>query len=229
MNRSIRVVGCLIYMALSLPLSAWAQLPDLAGKRAGVYISMRQLSFTDAYYKAINQFLTVEEDRSWSELVKTEFALRIGERLSAQLQAITGADTVYFLNADPQRGRDFIQHYHQGQDSLAAFGGSLAPLQVVFSLSALDFKTRSERIAYIRSNRIISEQLSVRQARMGLSIFRPQGQVQRYTTCYDERSSGKPPMLMDFFAANSPLGAYLSQLFSVWWLQLSNEEKTNCR
>ncbi|MFK7973226.1 MAG: hypothetical protein AB8F95_22850 [Bacteroidia bacterium] len=213
--KSILIVGLLLVS------SAYAQDLELRGKRVGLYISGKALSFDSKYYPLINQFLKVEEDRSWEENQKAEFMIRFGQRWATEVQQIAGADTVIFLNGDMELGTAYIKN---GPKALVGKGS----LDVIISLDSLKLQTRRERVSFIRSNKLYTSHKTIRFAQLHTTSYLPGVAGQSHTSCFDEASHKFPPILMDMYAEISPLGKFLSGLFSGWWLEVHAGALSRC-
>jgi hypothetical protein len=210
--------------------SLQAQLPSLQGKTLGVFISSQQVSFSDDYYMWINQFLTVEEDRSWGENVKNEFLIRLGEQLTLELAQKTGADSVYFLNRDLKRGRILLNAYQAESGELNLPAGALPNTDMLLMLEDMQLSVRTTKSVIIRSNRMLTHRIKVKKARLGMSWvdLKQKEKKRKVITCYDERESGEPPIILDILQGDSPLGAFLSELYSAWWLQVADGMADSC-
>lgn len=190
-----------------------AQELDLHYKKVGIYLSSKSVSFDSDYYIWINQFLSLGDDRSWEDNQKAEFLIRLGQRWSAELQRITDADTVIFLNGDVELGKQYLR---EGAAEMLRSGA----VDVVITLDSLSLATRVKRVNYIRSNKIYSSKRIIRKARMHSSVYVAGASPRRLATCFDEASHDFPPALIDVYTEASILGKFCSGLFSRWWLEV---------
>ncbi len=218
-----------MFLLVNSPLIA--QLPELTGKTLGIYISAKQVNFNEDYHMDVNQFLTVEEDRSWGVNAKTEFLVRLGERLGEQLKEVTGLDSVYFLNADPARAREFIQQYNPDNGIVRPLSNRFEGTDMILIIDELTLLTRSGEYAYIRSNRIFTQRIRVKHAQLSMRWHNLEvnDHPLRTVTCFDAKESTRPPHIINLYAKDSSLGDFLTKLFSTWWLQMAHQEPNNCQ
>ncbi len=222
-------VLCLLLLSL-LPQEAQAQAGLLSGKKIGLYISGKSFSFTEEYYLTISQFLKIDEDRSQVGLTKSEFMIRIGEMLTHQLDSLSGADTVIFLNADLQRGSTFMNLYDPEQNDLRPGATSSLGLDMVLVVSQFILYQRIHKSVFINSNRMVTDRIPVDMVKMQLTLTDLSGTKLRLPveTCYDGILSGKPAPYFDFLKDMSGLGKFLSESFSCWWDQMLVGNASNC-
>ena len=94
-------------IVLMIPSMLCAQ-SGFCGKSESAFISVvGTLNLTIYTFLPAAQFLKIKEDRSYAGELKSELLIRIGESLCTQLQSLSGADTVYFVNADLSKGSTF--------------------------------------------------------------------------------------------------------------------------
>lgn len=219
------LIGLLIFVGVQ----SQAQ-DDWKGKTAGVYISSRSFGYDADFFIEVAQFLKQEEDRSNIGKMKNEFIIRVGDLLTAQLQEMTGADTIYFLNADMTRGRAMLAAYDTARGYLINPDPVLQELDYVLVIDPFYIHSRNHRSVYIRSNRMITENIPVKKARFSVTLIetvRPR--IPKLTkVCYDDLSSDKPELVFDFLQEESKMGKYLSQVFSQWWGQWQQGVPAGC-
>ena len=206
--------------------------PDsLAGKRLAVYMSSKTFTLAEAFDMEVTQFLTVDEDRSWVGRMKEEFMIRIGWLFTEQLQALSGADTVIFLNADLPRGRAFLDTYDPETGRLRRSAPeALQDIDHILVLSPFTLGSRIHRSVYIRSNRMISERIPVEVVDLTFTWLVPRApsQVRSSRVCYDRLETPRPAEPFDLHAGRSHLGKVLSQVFSQWWDQEQGTRPSAC-
>lgn len=198
-----------------------AQHLDLQHKRVGLYLGSKSVGIGSDYYILINQFLTLEEDRSWEENQKVEFLIRLGQRWSLELQQLSGADTVVFLNGDMELGKLYQMN---GAGEVLRSGR----LDAVITLDSLSLATRIKRVNFIRSNKLLTSKLKIHNAQMHSSIYLPAREARHTQTCFDEDLHIFPPLLIDLYSEDSSLGKFCSGLFSQWWLEVYSGEDSKC-
>lgn len=214
-----------------LAFSAFAQMPNLDGKTVGIYFSGKQFSFGDGDYMRMSQFLQVGDDRSWGENIKAEFLVRLGERLRLEMQIKTGADSVFFINSDMERGAAFLEVYRPDHNTLDMQSPLFRDTDIILVMTELAFSDRYIKSMVIRSNRMIPSRTRVHKARLAMSWFAvgKQASLFQTTTCYDEKLKKKIDPTMDIYHDDSPMGSFLSQLFSHWLIQSQEGLASDCK
>ncbi len=212
-----------------LPHLLTAQAGLLKGKRVGVYVSSKEFLMNEDYYLQAAQFLKLEEDRSYSGEMDSELLIRLGENFCAQLKDLSGADTVYFLNADIEKGQVFQQAFNLEENKLEN-PVEISQTDLLLVMTRLHLQTRSHRSVFIRSNRMFTEKVKVKKADMTMTLLDPAlpELALEAHSCLDEYQSPKRPQYFDFFQSQSPFGKFLSRLFSQWWWQLEEGIDSNC-
>ena len=202
---------------------------EFQGKKISVFISSKTSHYTDPFVLPVTQFLKIEEDRSWTGDLKAEFLIRIGELFCTELQDLTQADTVIFLNADLNRGQQFLANYDQEREQLVSSQG-LSDSDMLLIIQDFSLKNRLERSVFIRSNRMFSEKVPVKQAELNILAFSSGKTLpaKTFSICRDEKTSTKVPLHFDFYNSQSKLGKFLSQVFSNWWEMDLRNESSNC-
>ncbi len=224
-------IFCCLFFLHSPIFSQDGSIQDWSGEKVGVFISSRSLSYDLDFNIQVAQFLKIEEDRSNVGKMKNEFIIRLGELFSAQLQEKSNADTVYFLNADLKRGRALLEAYDTLSGNLLRPDPVLTELDHILIIDPLHIRSRIHRSVYIRSNRMITDYIPVKNTRLTVLYLNPQQprQPQSVQVCYDEIEGPKRTTSFSFLEDKSRLGTYLSQVFSQWWLQFWLDQPGNCR
>lgn len=206
-------------------------MPSLQGKKVGVYVSSKGFSFDQGLDMQVTQFLTIGEDRSYVGRLKPELMIRLGWLLTEQIQALSLADTVHFLNADPPRGFAFREIYDIESNRIQKTDAeALKDIDYVLVINEFELAYRFHRSSFIRSNRMVTERITVKTTSLSLTTF-SLGQSQQGSSikvCYDDQKNEKPPKHFDFYQQNSPMGRYLGFVFSQWWEQWLNKVPSNC-
>lgn len=218
----------LVFSFAATITSANGQAGLLDGKKIGLYLSSTHFQFDESYNIPVSQFLRVEEDRSQLGQLRSEFMIRLGEMFSRQLDSLSGADTVVFLNSDPGRIRAFRDAYDSEQDSLLR--SPKIGLDFVLVISEFDLQTRIHKSVYIQSNRMITDRIPIMVSRLRITLTDLQNPELRLPvrSCFDDQTSSKPKISFDFYAAGSPLGKFLSHSFSRWWDLMVAGEREGC-
>lgn len=195
--------------------------PVWKGKKIGVYISSSGCSYTPDYAQDLFQWLSIGEDRSQQEQVKTEWIIRLGEQLTPALRTLSGADSVIFLNGDLSRGKAFMQSYDAALGKLKPGASLPKGLDEVVVIQKLTLKKRMANVAYVSSNRMVNERVPVMVAQLTAQRWaagKPTPAVA--TLAFDARNSAKPsPLLVQFPKAEAGMALFFSQLFTLWWNQ----------
>jgi hypothetical protein len=221
---------CLFLGGLGESGFLWGQALPQSGQRVGLYISSRSFGYAPDFFIEVAQFLKLEEDRSNIGKMKNELIIRLGDELARQLQALSDADTVYFLNANLELGRAMLAAYDTAKGYLLDPDPVLQELDQVLVIDPFFIASRNHRSVFIRSNRMISQNIPVKKARFTVILIEPQRPRIPYPTevCYDDLKSAKPTLTFDFMSQESQMGLYLSQVFSQWWGQWSGELSGSC-
>ncbi len=226
----MRLISVFLVLCLMgcLPLAGQGQ--SLAGKRIGLYISSKAVTYGQDYYLPIAQFVTREDDAAWSGKLKSEFLITMGWLLSEQLQPLAQADTVYFLNADLALGRAMQEAIQEESGRFVPGEALRESLDMVVILDEFALNIRNHRSVYIRSNRMITENIPIKTLRGSLSVIdlSAPGQPASTSFCLDDQTTPAPAAHFDFHAATSPMGRFLSKGFSLWWQLLAAGEAGNC-
>ncbi|MEZ4774278.1 MAG: hypothetical protein R3D00_13925 [Bacteroidia bacterium] len=209
-----------LILLVGLTGSAYSQNEILRGKQVGLYISGKDFEIPEEQNIAITQFLTIGDDRSYAGKLKSEFMIRVGWMLSEQLQVLSGADSIHFLNADLPKGKAMQESWDAERSRLVRPGEVLKELDYILVLSPFSMTTRIHKSVFIRSNRMVTDRVTVRMSDMRITQFQLSdlSAVRNYHICFDEQTSEKPEkMYFDFYQEKSPVGKYISFLFSRWW------------
>lgn len=192
----------------------------LKDKQVGLYISAKDFIIPEEHYLTITQFLTVGEDRSYAGRLKAEFMIRLGWMLSEQLQEISGADSVWFINADLPKGKAMQQAWNVDRKTLIRPEETLKQLDYILVLSPFELSSRVHKSVFIRSNRMVTDRVNVKMVDFEITSFQMAdiSDPRHFHICYDEQTSEKPEsVVFDFYNKESGLGKYLGMIFSRWW------------
>lgn len=206
------------------------QLP-LKGKRVAVYFSSRQFDFDDSYRIPLSQFIKSDEgEKAEIEDIKRQTLIALGRLFSEQLKSPSQADSVYFLNENPAMGKAFMDHYDSDERTLEPIGASFAETDLILIVNPLNLTSYKTSSVYSRSNRIITDQITVKTARMSLEVFSP-ATGQRLTvaeTCMDERKTQVTGNSFDLHMKSSKTGQFLGKLFTLAVQNLNEGKASNC-
>lgn len=222
----------LMVAALLLPsISSFAQANLLTGKNIGVYFSSRAVSYEQEFYLPIAQFVTQDDEAAWNGRLKSEFLIRMGWMLTEQLQETANADSVYFMNADMPMGRAMQEGYQAEDGILDRSKEELELLDFVLVLDEFDMDTRIHRSVFIRSNKMVSENIPIKTASFRMRMFDMNNEELVLSTrvCIDDQNTAGPANWhFDFFRTTSGMGKFLSKVFSTWWELMLTGENSNC-
>ena len=208
-----------------------AQVPDFSNKRIAIYFSMKNFRFDDSYFMALSQFVKANEGKDKVvERLKTETLVILATHLTRQLKEVSGADSVYFLNEFPNEAGTFMQAYSQSENSLSPIQLGLEGTDFVLVINPMILGSYKTSSVFVRSNRIYTDQIAIKTARMALDIFHPASGLRLVSTdvCLDENKTRIPEKIFDFKNADSPTGTFLAKLFSQGYYQLKEGIQSNC-
>ena len=211
--------------------SVSAQANLLAGKKVGVYFSSRAVTYGQSFYLPIAQFVTQEDNAAWNGKLKSEFLINLGWMFCQQLQPLADADSVYFMNADLPLGRAMQEAYDPVLSSISRDQAYLKELDFVLVLDEFELATRNHRSVYIRSNRMITEDIPIKTVASRMSLFdlKSPDFVIRTNVCLDDQTSPAPQAWhFDMLRSSSALGKFLSKVFSTWWDLMLSGERSSC-
>ena len=219
-----------ILVLLSSTTSLKSQADRFAGQKIGLYISSQNFSFDEAFTMKITQFLTVGEDRSYLGRIKQEAIIRLGWLFSEQLQKLSQADTIIFLNADLPRGRVMKDSFDPEQRHLTRTHSELGDLHEILVLSAFQVQSRIHKSVYIRSNRMITDRIPIPVLKAEFAVLDPLRPrlSEAIQVCLDDQKSPAPTEYFDFYRRQSPMGSFFSKSFSQWWEQIVLDTRGNC-
>lgn len=182
----------------------------------GLYLSSRAFTYTPPFSIPLAQYAGISDSNEAS--LKTQALLRLGGQMAAGIQAQAQADTVIYLNTDPLMGRAFINQFDGEQRRLFSTEG-LEQLDYVIALHPVELSTRLSTVVYARSNRLVTERIHVRLAKLswGLYDLRAPGNTGYFQLCFDEGSSTLPPLMFDFDSKRSSFGLFFSRLWTLAW------------
>ncbi len=231
MKNSFRWLILIAFVGVS-PNLVPAQADLFTNANIGVYISSRAVSYDEKFYLPIAQFVTQDDDAAWNGRLKSEFLIRMGWMFTEQLQPLVVADTVYFMNADLPMGRTMQEAYNPDLHTLNRNADALRNLDFVLVLDEFDMATRNHRSVYIRSNRMITEDIPIKTASFRVSMFDMSNQQKSIDTqvCLDDMNTPNPTYWhFDFFRSTSGMGKFLSKVFSTWWDLMLAGERSSCQ
>ncbi|MCB0855126.1 MAG: hypothetical protein KDD63_23050 [Bacteroidetes bacterium] len=208
-----------------------AQVNPFKGKKTGVYFSSKGFSYPEELYLYVNQFIKVDDEGAWAGQQKEEFMIRLGWLLCDQLQALTGADSMYFLNADLPKGKAFRDAYDPVNNRMITPEESLKNLDYILVISPFELTTRVHKSVFIRSNRMVTDRIDVKILKFQTSLFRANGDrdPRIINICFDEQTGPKPvETYFDFYRKDSSMGKFLSWGFSHWWDAVASGSEGNC-
>lgn len=227
---SILCAALLVAGLFSVANAQSLQLP-LKGKRVAVYFSSRQFDFDDSYRIPLSQFIKSDEGHTAEiEDIKRQTLIALGRLFSEQLKAPTQADSVYFLNENPAMGKAFMEQYDSDEGILEPLGPAFAGTDLILIVNPLNLASYKTSSVYSRSNQIITDQITVKTARMSLDVFSP-ATGQRITlaeTCMDERKTKVTANYFDLHMKSSKTGQFLGRLFTLAVQNLNEGKASNC-
>lgn len=223
----------LLLLALAMPSLAPAQGATfpLQGKTVGVYFTRKYFNFDDTYRIPLSQFIMSDQGAEIDiEDLKSQTLISLGSLFSDQLDSATQADSVYFLNESPELAREFLNGYDADAHQLAPMEGAFKGTDLILVVNPLVLGSYKSSSVYSRSNRIVTEMVIVRTARVRLEVFDPHTGLMLYKAeaCMDERYTSIPEALFEFHMKNSQTGKFLGRLFSLAVTHLNLGIENNC-
>ena len=203
----------------------------LKGKTVAVYFSKRQFSFDDNYRIPLSQFIRSDQGTETEiEDLKLQSLVAIAALFSAQLKAASQADSVYFLNEFPELARTFIGAYSSQERKMTPARDAFGQTDYVLVVNPFILGSYKTSAVYTRSNRIITEQVVVKTARIRFELYNPRDGLMMhiFEACMDERQTAVPEILFQFHIKSSKTGKFLGRLFSLVVSNMNAGLKTNC-
>jgi hypothetical protein len=203
----------------------------LRGKRVAVYFSKKHFSFDDNYRIPLSQFIKSDEgDDAEIENIKLQTLVALGTLVSQQLKQPTQADSVYFLNEFPEKASAFMAHYISDDHSLSPTGTAFAGTDYILVVNPFILGSYKTSSVYTRSNRIITEQVVVKTARIRIELFDPQSgqRMHVYESCIDDRKTAVKDIFFEFHMQSSRTGRFLAKLFSMAVQNMNAGIASNC-
>lgn len=231
--RVLPFLGFLIGMMVCCSLQAQVNsgtLP-LRGKRVAVYFSKKHFSFDDNYRIPLSQFIKSDEGKDAEiENIKLQTLVALGTLFSQQLEQPSQADSVYFLNEFPSLAQAFIDQYSSDDHSLGAIGSAFSGTDYILVVNPFILGSYKTSSVYSRSNRIITEQVVIKTARIRIELFEPQSgqRMHVYETCIDDRKTVVKDLFFEFHMQSSRTGRFLSKLFSLAVQNMNNGIENSC-
>ena len=223
-----------VFLFVFTALSAFSQVDSimpLQGKTVAVYFSKRQFTFDNNYRIPLSQFIRSDKGhKAEIDDIKTQTLISLGALFSQQLKAPTQADSVYFLNEYPELGRAFMQGYDAEAHQLSALGPQFAETDYILVMNPLILGSYITSSVYSRSNRLITERVINKTARVHLDLFDAQSgaQLSSVAVCYDARKTPVPQQFFEFHMEYSRTGTFLARLFSLAVFHLNYGLESNC-
>ncbi|MEO1213758.1 MAG: hypothetical protein AAFY45_09550 [Bacteroidota bacterium] len=220
----------LFLLAIVFSLHIQAQEIDKSKSNYGLFISSKNFSYSEDFYKEISQFLTIDDDRSWVGKMKQEFIIRMGWLLQEQIQKLEKADTLYFLNAEPALGRAFLDTYNFETFRYTNSSSEFEGLKKIYVLNSFEIDMRKHRSVYIRSNKMYTEYIPIMilSFNMGIVDLENGGKTIQTEVCFDAQKSTTNAKYFDLYSNRSEVGKLLSKSYSQWWSQVLNGIPSNC-
>lgn len=82
------------------------------GKRVAIYISKRNLNFTEEYFRMLSHYIQVGDTLGLSdEDIRLGVIVKLGNDMARIIRAKMGADTAYFINGMGEFANLFIRNY----------------------------------------------------------------------------------------------------------------------
>jgi hypothetical protein len=170
------VLRCLLAALLSVCAAAFCQGQDsvatahaaadtlpppnlFKGKRVAIYISKRNLNFSEEYYRMLSHYIQVGDTIGLSdEDIRLGVVIKLGNDLARIFKTKMQADTAFFINAMGEFGNLFIKNYQNKRLNFAAIGPQLPPsTDYILIIDGLLLTGESRESVYPVSNVIATE------------------------------------------------------------------------
>ena len=234
MRSCIKLISICIFILASCQVlraqDAQGEYP-LRHKRIAVYFSKKHFTFDDNYRIPLSQFIKSDEGKEAEiENIKLQTLVALGTLYSVQMKQPCEADSVYFLNEFPDLASVFQDHYSSDEHTMTPLGIKFKGTDYVMVLSPFVLGSYKTSSVYTRSNRIITEQIVVKTARVRIELFDPStGQrMHVYETCIDDRKTAVKNLCFDFHMQYSRTGQFLAKLFSLAIQNMNAGMASNC-
>lgn len=230
MNRLRCITFILVLMVL--PVKTWCQQRPLEGATVAVYFSKKQFTYDDNYLVALSQFVKADQDlAAETEDLKLRALISMGRLFCGQLAAATGADSVYFLNENPELGSLFLKKYQPENHYLPPLGTAMGKTDYVLVVNPLALGSVKVTQVYSQSNRILTEQVIKKTGRLRLEWFDPESGLRRgvSTACWDEQQPWPATCDFDFHSGTSQTGRFLAVLFHLGVHNLNEGVESSCK
>lgn len=222
----------LILLSFILTGTISAQMPDLKGKKVAIYFSKKQFTFDGACLLPLAQFLSASgKPNATSEDIKLHTLIQLGRQMPSQLKFVIGADSVFFLNANPKAAKDFISNYNDAYGEMnGPLGKEFKRVDYVFVINPMQLGAYKTSSVYAYSNRIITEQQDIFTSRINLDIIDTQtGKVvHSKESCFDERETNLPEDNINLHSKTSRMGKFMGHSFSYLFYNLVNDRISRC-
>ncbi|MDX2063947.1 MAG: hypothetical protein SFY70_12875 [Bacteroidia bacterium] len=162
-----------LWVVLLVPHLATAQ-QAAATPPAALYLSLKNLQFTDAYYKPIAAWLQRNDTLNLRyEDIRLAFAIKLGTYWVHSLDSQALAPGSVFVNGDPEVGQQFVRAYQEHELNAAALAGALPPgVRTLLVVNELKFHGQKETVVFSYSNKLVTDKRYVRQAILRYQVIR---------------------------------------------------------
>ena len=217
---------------LNLGFGQSAEEFPLKGKRVAVYFSKKHFSFDDNYRIPLSQFIKSDQgENAEIEDIKLQTLVALGTLFAQQLKKPAEADSSYFLNEFPEMASKFISSYRSDDHTLEPLGELFAGTDYIMVLNPFILGSYKTSSVYSRSNRIITEQVVVKTARIRIELFEPRTGARRFVfeSCIDDRKTPVKDIAFEFHMQSSRTGRFLAKLFTFAIQNLNQGVENNCQ
>ncbi|MBP8073761.1 MAG: hypothetical protein KAY96_03300 [Bacteroidia bacterium] len=203
----------------------------LKGKRVAVYFSKKHFTFDDNYRIPLSQFIKSDQgENAEIEDIKLQTLVALGTLFAQQLKKPSAADSTYFLNEFPELASSFIGAYNSDDHSLEPLGDIFSGTDYIMVLNPFILGSYKTSSVYSRSNRIITEQVVVKTARIRMELFDARTGARRFVfeSCIDDRKTAVKDIAFEFHMQSSRTGRFLAKLFTLAVQNMNQGVQNNC-
>lgn len=222
---------CLLLFTFSLTQAQNLGHDVFKGKTVAVYFSKKYFTFPEDYRFMVPAFILSDQGKDTPlEDLRQQTLISLGRMFAEQLASVTGADSAWFLNEDPAKASQFMQRYDADSSTLEPMPARLPGADLILVINPLTLGGYKRNIVYVRSDRVITEKEYEKTAKARFILFDPASgrPVASTHICFDSFNDKVDQPRFDFRSASSPLGKFLSQLFTLGILQLQGGIPTTC-
>ena len=204
----------ILALVLIFSLNVHSQL-KLEGKTVGIYISSQGFSYSEYAVIPLGQFVKQHFGKEYIwESLKQEGLIAIGEKMTEEFKSLSGADSVYFVNANIIEAKHIIAA--DQNNAVISFDSLTA--DVLFKIDRLSLNRMQKTVMVSRRSQLVAEKSYEYLTSARIRVL---GESRPIFTeaCLDKTAARTTTALIDIYKNKSSVGRNLSALFSLCWIQ----------